>query len=137
MADERKIIPFTRIPARPTEPSIEAVDRHELMIEELRAELRGELFSLHRTVEQQKRVLQVHHESLVNLTAVLHGIQERSWRGRIRRTIARLEAFGLWCRGWAVELGAADPFDVHSAEAERSLDAACRADENPEAMPKP
>lgn len=121
MADDNRIIPFRgRIanPAAAGGPTLETIDRHELMLEELRAELRGQLFSLNKTVEQQVRVIQVHHASLVELTSVLHGIQERSWRGRIRRLVVWLEDKRLVLRGYAIELGLADPFDVGTSSSE-------------------
>lgn len=131
MADDR-ILPFRgKIPAAVGAGGVEisAVDRHEVMLEELRAELRGELFALNRVVDQQIRVIQVHHTALIDLTAALHTLQQRTWRGRIRRLVVWLEDKRLVLRGYAIELGLADPFDVGRVAPDH--------DANPEAMPKP
>lgn len=137
MADDKRILPFTRIPTHAGEPEISTIDRHEMMLEELRAELRGQLFSLNKVNEQQVRTLQVHHTALVELTAVLHDIQSRSWRGRIRRLVAWLEALRLHLLAYAIELGLADPFDVGPLYSDQEQAVAERERANPEAMPKP
>lgn len=115
MADDNRIIPFRgKIPSTTAAgaPTLETIDRHELMLEELRAELRGELFGLNRVVDQQIRVIQVHHTALIDLTAALHTLQQRTVRGRIRRLLVWLEDRRLRVRAVAIALGLADPFDV-------------------------
>jgi hypothetical protein len=81
--DERRRI--LKLPGAQIDDNITVVDRHELTLEELRAELRRECFVLHRGLQDANGAIQIHQAALLELVPIVNDLERATWAGRIRR----------------------------------------------------
>lgn len=104
-----KILGVNGKPAAPTEGVIGTIAAAIMTPEQA---LQADIQELQRYVASLAETVKVHHTALVELTAELQAMQRRSFRGRVGRAVARLEAWREWARGILIEIGLISPPEV-------------------------